>query len=320
MKHTRTSPHLFFLNLVWMCTYTSAEYILREYANNHSIFIGAAANYNYLMEGGSNYTNILGTQYSIVTPENAMKWAATEPSRDQFNFEQGDYIVSFAKQNQQQVRGHNLCWGVWNPDWLANGNFSAQELEQILQNHISTVVSHYEGQLYSWDVVNEAVSDSPNQTDYLKQNIWYPAIPNYVDLAFQWARQSDPSVKLFYNDYSAEGMTPKSDAVYNMLSSMKSRGIPIDGIGLQYHVSLGYSPAAEDVMANIERLSALGLEVHITELDISFEGGAGDEDDMLHAQAELYNSIMKICLSYPMSCKSFETWGFTDLYTWLVCF
>jgi len=178
------------------------------------------------------------------------------------------------------------------------------------------VVSHYKGQLYSWDVVNEAVSDSPNANNYLKTNVWYPAIPNYVDLAFQWARAVDPKTKLFYNDYSAEGSGAKSDAVYNMLSSMKKRGIPVDGVGLQYHVSLGYSPNIADVITNIKRLVALGLEVQITEMDVSLNGGNGNENTELQQQATIYGQVLNACLAFP-NCSAFVSWGFTDKYTWL---
>jgi endo-1,4-beta-xylanase len=265
-----------------------------------------------------NYTNILGQQYSIVTPENEMKWAATEPSQGVFTYTQGDEIVSYAKKANQLVRGHNLCWGVYNPSWLTSGNFPASTLQQLLQSHINNVAGHYKGQLYSWDVVNEAIQDGnpsyPN--NYLKTNVWYPAIPNYVDLAFQWARTADPSAKLFYNEYGAEGSGAKSDAVYNMLKSMKQRNIPVDGVGLQYHVSLGYTPNINDVIANIKRLNALGLEVQITELDVSFSGGNGNETSELQSQAGIYGQVLNACLT-AQDCSAFITWGFTDKYTWL---
>jgi len=245
-----------------------------------------------------------------------MKWAATEPSQNGFTYTQGDQIVAAAKKANQLVRGHNLCWGEYNPSWLTNGGFSGTQLQAILQNHIKNVMGHYTGQLYSWDVVNEAVLDSPSSTNYLKTNVWYPAVPNYVDLAFQWARAADPHVKLFYNDYGAEGSGAKSDAVYNMLKSMKQRGIPVDGVGLQYHVSLGYTPNINDVIANIKRLNALGLEVQITEMDVSFSGGTGNEASELQAQAAIYGPVLSACLT-AQNCSAFVTWGFTDKYTWL---
>jgi len=181
-----------------------------------------------------------------------------------------------------------------------------------------TVMAHYKGQLYCWDVVNEAVADgSPSYpNNYLKSNVWYPSVPNYVDLAFQYARAADPNIKLFYNDYGAEGSGAKSDAVYNMLKSMKERKIPVDGVGLQYHVSLGYTPNINDVISNIARLAALGLEVHITEMDVSFSGGNGNENSELQSQATIYQQVLNACLG-AHNCTAFVTWGFTDKYTWL---
>jgi len=97
---------------------------------------------------------------------------------------------------------------------------------------------------------------------------------------------------------------------------MKQRGIPVDGVGLQYHVSLGYTPSISSVTANIQRLIALGLEVHITEMDVSFSGGSGGETAELQAQALIYAQVLDTCLKFPQ-CKAFVTWGFTDKYTWL---
>jgi len=304
------------LVLALLVVSSSGIAVLRELASKRGKFVGSCSNAGYLTSSDANYSIILGQQYSIVTPENEMKWSATEPSRGQFTFSQGDTIVRYAKKTNQTVRGHNLCWGVDNPTWLTSGGFSGTQLQSILQNHINNVVDHYKGELYSWDVVNEAVSDSPNPNSYLKTNVWYPAVPNYVDLAFQWARAADPKTKLFYNDYGAEGSGAKSDAVYNMLQSMKQRGIPIDGVGLQYHVSLGYTPNINDVTNNIKRLIALGLEVQITEMDVSFNGGNGNENTELQQQAAIYGQVLDVCLQFP-KCTAFVSWGFTDKYTWL---
>jgi len=288
---------------------------LRDLGTKHSLLVGSCAAQSHLSE--AQYASILGQQFDVVTPENEMKWSATEPSRGQFTYTQGDAILNFAQKNNQSVRGHNLAWGSDNPSWLTNGHFDASTLQSILKNHISNVVTHYRGKLICWDVVNEAVSDSPSGNNVLKSNVWYPTLSNYIELAFQYAHDADPNVKLFYNDYSAEGAGgAKSDAVYNLVKGLIGKGIPIHGVGLQYHVSLKYSPSISAVQQNIKRLTDLGLEVHITELDISIEGGSGSQQQMFQAQADLYSSIMKVCLSNP-KCTAFVTWGFTDKYTWL---
>jgi endo-1,4-beta-xylanase len=293
------------------CTFGA---VLRDLGNNHGKLIGSCAAQQYLNE--QNYADILGQQFSVITPENEMKWSATQPSRGQFTFTQGDAIVNFANAHNQKVRGHNLAWGEYNPSWLTSGNFNATSLQNILKTHIDTVMAHYKGKVICWDVVNEAILHNPSNNNVYKQNVWYPTLPNYIDLAFQWASQADPSVKLFYNDYSAEGSGAKADAVYNLVKSMKTRGIPIHGVGLQYHVSLQYSPNIQSVISNIQRITDLGLEVHITELDVSLQGGSGSQSQQWTAQANVYTSVIKACLGNP-KCTAFVTWGFTDKYTWL---
>lgn len=103
-----------------------------------------------------------------------------------------------------------------------NGKWSPTQLTSILQDHIAKVVTHYNTSAYAWDVVNEALDNNglkPSQP-------WYPAVPNYIDVAFQAARKAGgPDVKLFYNDYSVEGMSPKSDQMYKLVKSMQVNNI-----------------------------------------------------------------------------------------------
>jgi len=163
-----------------------------------------------------------------------------------------------------------------------------------------------------WDVVNEAIADNPNPSDPLKHNVWYPTLTNYIDVAFQAARNADSTVKLFYNDYGAEGLGGKSDAVYNLVKGMKSRGIPIDGVGLQMHVATSYYPSYSQIVSNIQRLGALGLQVHITEMDVKCPDPCNK-----NLQAQVYSDVLHACLTNSNICKSFQSWGFTDKYTWL---
>jgi endo-1,4-beta-xylanase len=161
-----------------------------------------------------------------------------------------------------------------------------------------------------------------------KDNLWYPAIPDYVAQAFHAARKANPTLKLFYNDYGGEGSgTPKSDKIYTMLQDLLAQGVPIDGVGLQMHLNVDWHPAATDIAANIQRLVALGLEVHITEMDVSCNPVLGIICDAtrLQQQALVYGDVVQACVDNRKAthvsgrggCKSFETWGFTDLHTWL---
>jgi len=281
---------------------------LRQLIQSKGKWIGTAVSYDQVTSDAAAET-LVGQQFNLITAENEMKWGATEATRGRFTYTQGDAILAYAQKNNQTVRGHNLCWGEYNPSWLSG--LSASALQQALIDHINNVTIHYKGKVYCWDVVNEAVSDSPNGNNVLKQNVWYPALPNYIDIAFNAAHAADPNAKLFYNDYSAEVMNAKSDAVYNLLKGMKQRGIPVHGVGLQCHFKSQYSVSIADISRNIQRLTDLGLEVHITEFDYGITGTSQEQQ-----QATFYSSLFQACLQSP-ACKSFETWGFTDKHTWL---
>jgi len=227
------------------------------------------------------YRDLHAAQYGLSTVGNDCKWAATHPQEDTYTLDACIYSLQYAVNNTQVFRGHNLCWGNDNPEWLtcgapndavSNCNWTATDLERLLVDHIENVMHEVPAggaTIYAWDVVNEAIDYVTHQAWGLKNNTWYPTLPNYVDVAFTAARQADPNALLCYNDYSAEGLSGKSDAVYDMVSSMITRGVPIDCVGFQLHVKYDAVPLRDDVSANIARLGDLGLVVHVTELDVT---------------------------------------------------
>jgi len=258
----------------------------------------------------------------MVEPENGMKWAAVHPQQDSFDFREGDSVVRFAQAHGMKVRGHCLVWDHSNPDWLAHAQFTPAQLSDLLREHITTVMKHYAGQVFAWDVVNEALDENGRPKD----SIWYnqPGIglaangTAYIEQAFRWAREADPHALLFYNEAEGEKLNPKSDAIYAMLKDFKRRGVPIDGVGLQLHIpKLDFDTGS--LAANIARLTALGLQVHITELDVALPvdatGKAVRDDDLLR-QAEVYRGVIRACLQNP-GCSAIQTWGFTDKYSWI---
>jgi endo-1,4-beta-xylanase len=245
-----------------------------------------------------------------------MKFAAVQPGRHVYTFQDADTIVAFARAHGMQVRGHNLVWYKVLPSWLTDGNFSRQEAMTILHDHISTVVSHYRGQVSDWDVVNEGL----NYDGTLLNSFWLQTIgPNYIDLAFRWAHEADPQARLFYNDYGGEGLGRKSDAIYNLVKDLRQRGVPINGVGLQMHVSLDATPDPQDVLTNMKRLTALGVEVQITEMDVETQDDPRSLPDKLTAEANLYRNMLSACLAAP-NCTAFLMWGFTDRYSWIPYF
>lgn len=254
----------------------------------------------------SKYTGLAKKQYNLGTAANVCKWASIQPEHGKFTFGKCDAVRDFIKNEMNGTfRGHNLCWGHHNPSWM--DKVKKSDKKDLLVNYIKKVASHYKDDAFAWDVVNEAVGSDNSPSQPLKKTFWYPDVPDYIDVAFSTARAAFPKgVKLFYNDYGIYSGGKHADNVYSLVKGMKDRGVPIDGVGFQMHTKTSKGVTVKGFKENMERFAALGLDIHITELDIG-----GDEND----QAEMYANILKTCLEVP-HCKSFETWGFTDAYSW----
>lgn len=293
-------------------TYTAlptAEVALRQSAAGRGIELGAAVAVEPLRDD-PDYRQVLGREFNLITAENVMKFNAIEPKRGEFDFRAADELVEFAAQNGMRVRGHTFVWHQALPDWLTNGGFSRDEMITILRDHISAEARHFKGKVFAWDVVNEAFED----TGALRSTPWSEGIgSDYVEIAFRAAREADPDALLFYNDYNAEGMNAKSDAVYALVKDLKEKGL-IDGVGLQMHVDASQGPARADLEENMRRLGELGLVVHITEMDVKVLGAPTQRQ--LEDQAAVYRDVTAACLSVP-ACKAIVFWGFTDRYSWI---
>lgn len=285
---------------------------LRELAENRGIFIGAAVNVQALRNDAV-YAETLRREFNMLTPEMVMKMDALRPAPDVFAFDDADYLVQFAEANGMAVRGHTLVWHRQLPGWVSAGGYTRDELLAVLRDHITTVVSRYRGRVVAWDVVNEAVEEDGS----LRNNIWLQIIgPEYIDYAFRWAHEADPDALLFYNDYEAEALGVKSDAVYRLVQGLIERGVPIHGVGLQMHVALNRLPTMADIAANIERLAALGLQVQVTEMDVQIYYSSGTDEERFTHQAQVYGEVARICLAQP-ACTALVLWGFTDRHTWI---
>lgn len=272
-------------------------------------------------------------QFSAVTAENEMKWNATEPEPGVFTFDAADRIVDFAEANGMAVRGHTLVWHSQLADW-ARALTTRDAALTAMERHINTLVSRYRGRVYAWDVVNEAFTDGGNPrlrgsepTDAADPNnnqgnngpdsVFRRLIgADYIDRAFQLARAADPDALLFYNDYNAEGSSAKANAVFAMAQSMVERGIPIDGVGLQMHISANVDNArsATAIADNIRRLAALGLRVNLTELDITLCGN-GSIEERREQQRQRFAEVIDACTAEPL-CTDITIWGVADQDSW----
>lgn len=252
--------------------------------------------------GDQRYRDIIKSEFSMFVNENDMKFDMVEPSRGRFNFQRPDQVVAFAEADGIKMRGHTLVWHQQS-GWASNAKLTRDEMLSVLRNHIETVVGRYKGRILEWDVVNEAINDGGDGT--MRSTFWRTQIgDDYIDSAFVIAHRADPTAFLYYNDYAADGLNPKSNAIYNLVKRMKEKGLPIHGVGLQAHGTRSTNKA--DISTNIKRLGELGLRVSITEVDI--EDPSGDTRpwvDLLGACLENFN------------CTSFLTWGLDDAHSWL---
>jgi endo-1,4-beta-xylanase len=256
----------------------------------------------------ADYRSVLTREFDSVTPENEMKWAVVEPNRNQFNWSGADAIVNYAQQNGKSVRGHTLVWHSQYPGWL--NNLGGGELRNVVREHINTEMGRYRGKIRAWDVVNEIFEENGTR----RQSIFQQRLGDgFVAEAFRAARAADPSAKLYINDYNTEGMNAKSNAVYNLVRTLKQQGVPIDGVGIQTHLATRYGYPS-GFRQNLQRLAALGVDIAITEADVRIQLPA--DSAKLNQQATMYKQIWDDCHAVSR-CVEFTTWGYTDRHSWV---
>ena len=300
---------------------------LKDYYSKY-FAIGVAANMRTVVGEDS---ALLVREFNSITPENDLKVGPVHPAEKFYNWKNGDAIIAFAQRNNLKIRGHNLVWhyAPQTPNWifLDNGKQASKELVlQRLKDHITTVVSRYKGKIYAWDVANEVISD--RHDEYLRPSDWYTICgEDYIIKAFQWAHEADPGALLFYNDYN-EIDPVKREKIFRLVKSLKDAGIPIHGLGLQAHWGIN-EPSYGQLDSTLKRFSELGVQIHITEMDISVypkEHNArgrkqGDENTAFtpakeNAQVEKYKMCFELFRKYRQ-ITSVTFWNLSDKYSWL---
>lgn len=269
--------------------------------------------------------------FGSITPENAMKPEPIHPRENEYYWKDADSIIAFAERNKLKVRGHTLVWHNQVPKWLFvddKGNTVSREvLLQRMKDHITTVVRRYKGKIYAWDVVNEAISDK--RDEYLRPSPWLNIIgEDYIAKAFQWAHEADPDALLFYNDYN-EISPIKREKIYRLVKDLKSAGVPIHGIGLQGHWAVN-EPSRGQLDSTLGRFAELGLDMQITELDISVypkehdarARKAEDRDTEFNTekesrQAEVYRTCFELFRKYRKNISGITFWNISDRSSWL---
>lgn len=275
---------------------------------------------------------LLSKHFNSITSENDMKWSSLQNVEGNFTFATADAQVAFAKTNNMSVRGHTLVWHQQNPAWLfsdLNGNPMTPTPEnkalllQRMENHIRAVLTHFGNDIYAWDVVNEVID--PSQPDGFRRSPWFNITgTEYIDRAFRVAREVLPNAKLYINDFDTTNPT-KRRSLFNLISDLKSRGVPIDGIGHQMHNNVDF-PSRQAIVDTINLFSSLGIDNQITELDVSIYSNslpgpivdyADIPVDRLIGQGYRYRTFFDAFKELQGKISSITFWGQADDHTWL---
>lgn len=289
---------------------------LRSLADKRKIFIGAAVNTN-LLNKDLDYKRTLKNEFNMVVAENAMKWNHLRPNESAFLFDEADKLVDFAEGNHTAVRGHALVWGARMPEWF--NQLDPAGMDKSIDEHIVKVAGRYEGKVYAWDVVNEALEDSG---EFAPSGLLISVGPKYIEESFRRAREVDKNAKLFWNEWGADCINKRSDKFYSEVKDLLSKKVPIDGVGFQMHTGLGRPetttplPDVESVRENFKRFADLGLEIHITEMDVQIQSAPGNWQDKLQQEADFYGEIMKMSLEFT-NFKALLVWGVDDKHSWI---
>jgi endo-1,4-beta-xylanase len=294
---------------------------LKDYYKDY-FAIGVAVGPNTILgEQGE----LVKKNFNSLTCENVMKPALIHPEENKYNWDNPDKIVSFAQANGMKVRGHTLCWHSQTGAWMfkdAQGNQVTREVALArLKDHITTVVSHFKGKVYAWDVLNEAVIDGADPNKIYRESNWYKIIgEEYIPKVYQWAHEADPNAVLFYNDYNTENPV-KRDKIYNLLKKLLAQGVPINAVGLQGHWNVN-NPSEQNLKDAIDKFSSLGLKVQITELDVSVIGSRTDTTKVFtpereQRQMDFYKMAFKVFREKRNVITGVTFWNLTDGRSWL---
>jgi len=278
---------------------------LKELASARDLLIGYASLLNfYYRPDGALYADIAAEEFNFVTTENSLKWDFVNPLPGKYRWAGADNLVNFAKARRLSVHGHTLIWHRQLPGWIQRSALSEREIH--MREYIDRVLTRYAESIPVWDVVNEAIDEDGSFRD----STWFEAMgESFIDTAFRQARLSAPDATLLYNDYDIGFAGPKSDAMIRLMQSLKDAGTPVDGVGFQLHLFADFD-RFDEVEATFQKVAELDLDIYVTELDVSIQSGQTELQ-----QAAVFEQVLSLCLDQPR-CKAFQTWGFTDMYSW----
>ncbi|WP_018274211.1 endo-1,4-beta-xylanase [Teredinibacter turnerae] len=230
-------------------------------------YIGTAIGDRQMREADPKFLNLVAKEFNAVTMENSMKWERVHPRPGKWNWELADKFMDFADKHKMYKVGHVLVWHSQVPSWVfqdeAGKPLDKNALLARMRGHIGKIAGRYAGRMNAWDVVNEAIDEDKGW----RKSPWFNIIgPDFMDYAFNFARETDSSAQLVYNDYNMHNPGKRAFLV-DYIRKAKKRGVPIQGVGLQGHVGLDF-PDISEFEASLKAYAAEGMRLHITELDL----------------------------------------------------
>jgi len=288
---------------------------VRQLANDRGVFVGAG-----FVEGShtQEFRDVLVREYNSLSAP--LYWTSTEPERGRFDFHASDTAVELAESAGLRARGHPLVWGrLTVPDYV-NQAANADDLRAMMEEHVTRVVTRYRGRIAQYDVVNEPITffgDPGPNGDGLEDYVFTRLLGRgYVREALELAHAADPDAKLYVNENLVLAPGPKQDFLFELIRELVDEGAPIHGVGFQGHItppfSPSFSPTRAEIDATLRRFAGLGLDLEITEIDVTL----GDPASRLEEQGQTYRDLAEACFS-SARCRGITTWGISDAYTWI---
>jgi endo-1,4-beta-xylanase len=283
---------------------------LRSRGQRKGIQMGVYLDWQWFSQ--SNWQELAAKQFNLAVIADGLQWNSAEPQKGQFNFAVVDEQAAFAQTHQMDMMGNALLLGQepYIPAWLAHGNYSKDELEGFLRNYIVAVMSRYKGVIHTYVVVEDAPLSK-----YMKNDIFYQKFGyDYIDLAFQIARETDPTATLIYNaDDNGTADSPASALTHQIVDRLKSKGL-VDGVGFEMHLDASVPPEKAAVIAEMQ---SYGLPIHVTEIDVDLSSLYLIKAERYAKQAQVYGDMLSACVESGV-CKSFSVWGIGDKFSWLM--
>lgn len=308
-------------------------------AFKNDFLIGAALNESQFAETNSARLELIRQQFNATTSENVLKWEHVHPAPDRYDFGPADRYVAFGEKYGMFIVGHTLVWHNQTPAWVFQDDqgrpMTRAALLARMRDHIHTVVGRYRGRIKGWDVVNEALNEDGTR----RQSPWQRIIgDDYIEKAFAYAHEADPSAELYYNDFSLENAT-KRDGAVALIKQLQAAGVPVAGIGTQEHIKLDW-PTPQQVNDMLTAFGRLGIKVMVTELDVDVLPGRGANrtaevslrqtgnptlnpytnglpDHVQQALAQRYADIFTVYREHRGTLARVTFWGVTDGDSWL---